>query len=151
MLHKIKLLIPFFILFALLGLLAQQLFFSKKDELPSALIGQAVPTFALPNLLSSGNLLSNRDLQGEVALLNVWATWCSACMEEHSMLMKIKNQYHIPIYSIVYKDKPEEVKNWLKNNGNPYQAIGHDVNGEAAIELGVYGTPETFVISPKEK
>ena len=86
-----------------------------------------------------------------MSLLNVWATWCYACEIEAPMLLKIKTQYHIPIYSILYKDDPKEALLSLKKNGNPYVMIGLDRKGDTAIDLGVYGTPETFVISREGK
>lgn len=149
--QKLKQFIPFLILFAFLGLLAQQLFYAKKNELPSALVGKPLPTFALTNLISSEKILTNNDLFGQVSLLNVWATWCEACIAEHAMLLKIKEQYHIPIYAIDYKDNIQDAQRWLQRNGNPYIAVGNDTNGDVAIDLGVYGTPETFVVSPKGK
>jgi cytochrome c biogenesis protein CcmG, thiol:disulfide interchange protein DsbE len=149
--QKIKSCLPFILLFALLFLLWRELFYAKPNELPSALVGQSVPAFILPNLLAPQQTFSQKDLLGRVSLLNVWATWCYACSVEHPMLMKIKDQYHVPIYSIAYKDDANEAKKWLQQNGNPYVLTGHDSKGDAAIDLGVYGTPETYVISPEGK
>lgn len=148
---KIQKIIPFFILFILLLLLGWELFYSKPHELPSALIGEDVPHFTLPNLFASQPAFTQHQLEGQVSLLNVWATWCEACNLEHNMLMKIKNDYHIPIYGIIYKDKSEEAISWLTQNGNPYTQIGNDHKGDVAIDFGVYGTPETFVINAKGK
>jgi cytochrome c biogenesis protein CcmG/thiol:disulfide interchange protein DsbE len=142
LLKSAKFIAPFLILFLLLSLLSYELYSAKSNELPSALIGERVPAFKLGDL-------SQKDLIGKVSLLNVWATWCYACKLEHSMLMKIKNQYHVPIYGIAYKDQPDEVANWLTAKGNPYIKLGNDQQGDVAIDLGVYGTPETFVINPK--
>ena len=148
---KLKHLIPFLIIFALVGLLWRELFYSKPNELPSALIGETVPSFELPTIFVPDKKFSSKDLVGQVSLLNIWATWCYACSIEHSMLMKIHDQYRIPIYSIDYKDDPEEAKKWLNKLGNPYVKTGNDKLGDTAIDLGVYGTPETFVISPQGK
>lgn len=148
---KLKHLIPFVILFALLGLLWRELFYSKPNELPSALLGETIPEFALPNILQPGKMFSHKDLNGHPCLLNVWATWCSACIAEEPMLAKIKNEYHVPIYGIDYKDKPEDIKKWLSERNNPFIMIGDDNKGDVAIDLGVYGTPETFVIDSKGK
>lgn len=149
--QKLKQIIPFIILFILFGLLWRELFYSKQNELPSALIGEDVPNFRLSNLLLPDSTFTKKAFLGHVSLLNVWATWCYACALEQPMLMKIKDQYHVPIFSIDYKDNAEEAKKWLQQNGNPYVMIGSDRNGDAAIDLGVYGTPETFIISPAGK
>lgn len=148
---KIKTLIPFVILFILFAILWRELFYSKPNELPSALIGETIPDFQLPNIYQPTNLFTQKNLVGHVSLLNVWATWCYACSIEHKMLMKIKEQYHIPIYSINYKDDPLAAKGWLQKFGNPYVMTGSDLHGDVAIDLGVYGTPETFVISKEGK
>lgn len=143
--------IPFFTLFILLGLLGWELFYSKPNELPSALIGEEVPHFVLPNLLPHQPAFTHHNFAGRVSLLNIWATWCEACNLEHSMLMKIKNDYHIPIYGILYKDKVDDATAWLNEHGNPYILVGSDHKGDVAIDLGVYGTPETFVINAQGK
>jgi len=141
-----KKMIPFLMLFILLGLLAWELFYAKPGELPSALIGEDIPTFNLPNVFPDKPNFQSYDLKNGVVLLNVWATWCYACSLEHEMLMKIKNQYHVRIFSINYKDKAEDATEWLNQHGNPYVITGEDSNGDVGIDLGVYGTPETFVI-----
>jgi cytochrome c biogenesis protein CcmG/thiol:disulfide interchange protein DsbE len=143
---KMKYITPFVILFSLLGLLGWELFYSKQRELPSALVGEALPAFTLPNIYASQPALQSTDLNGSIVLLNVWATWCHACAMEHEMLMKIKNEYHVPIFGISYKDNANDAVALLNKNGNPYVRIGDDVSGDVAIDLGVYGTPETFVI-----
>jgi cytochrome c biogenesis protein CcmG/thiol:disulfide interchange protein DsbE len=137
---------PFFALFILLGLLGWELFYAKPGELPSALVGEPVPNFTLPNIFPAQPALQSTDLNGRVILLNVWATWCQSCKNEHPMLMKIKNEYHVPLFGISYKDNADDAIAWLKQNGNPFVLNGNDGNGDVAIELGVYGTPETFVI-----
>lgn len=144
---KIKLIVPFLILFILFGLLWRELFYFKHNELPSALIGKTMPEFQLPDLSSPYKTFSQKELTGRVSLLNVWASWCYACAFEQPMLMKISEEYHIPVYGIVYKDDPVAATEWLEKYGNPYVMIGQDKNGDVAIDLGVYGTPETFLIS----
>lgn len=148
---KTKKLIPFLILFSLLGVLWHELFSANPHELPSPLIGETIPSFTLPDLNHSGATLSPNDLKGHVTLLNVWATWCYACNLEHEMLMKISKTYRVPIYSINYKDNTTAAKQWLVEKGNPYTKIGDDSKGDVAIDLGVYGTPETFIISTAGK
>jgi cytochrome c biogenesis protein CcmG, thiol:disulfide interchange protein DsbE len=150
-LQKIKKIIPFVILFALLAILGRELFYSNPNELPSALIGEEVPDFNLPNLFGSQPAFTPKAFAGRVSLLNVWATWCYACEIEHPMLMKISNQYHVPIYGIVYKDQAKDAIAWLVKNGNPFVMSGDDRKGNVAIDLGVYGTPETFVINAQGK
>lgn len=149
--QKISLIFSFLILFLLFGLLWRELYYAHPNKLPSHLIGESMPAIQLTNLIEPQTLFSEKDWAGQVILLNVWATWCYACKIEHPMLMKIKEQYHIPIYSLVYKDNPDLVKKWLTEQGNPYTAIGNDSKGDAAIDLGVYGTPETFVINKQGK
>jgi cytochrome c biogenesis protein CcmG/thiol:disulfide interchange protein DsbE len=146
-----KIFFPFITLFALFALLAWELFFSNANELPSALIGEDVPAFHLSNLFPLQPAFNNKALYGRTVLVNVWATWCYACENEHEMLMKIKNVYHVPIYGIVYKDNAQDAIRWLAEKGNPYELIGDDKNGVVAIDFGVYGTPETFVINPQGK
>lgn len=147
----LKRLLPFIILFALFGLLWRELFYAKPNELPSALIGDDVPAFKIPQLYQPRMMFTEKNLVGHVALLNVWASWCYACAIEQPILMKIKDQYHVPIYGINYKDQTEDAKNWLHKNGNPYVLIGEDKFGDVGIDLGIYGTPETFVLSPQGK
>lgn len=151
LIQKCKQIVPFLILFALLGLLGRELFYSNPNELPSALLGEDLPAFNLPNIFAGKDPLTPQQLKGRVSLLNVWATWCYACEAEHAMLMKITNQYRIPIYSIVYKDEAKNAIDWIVKKGNPYALIGDDKKGDVAIDLGVYGTPETFVIDKKGK
>jgi cytochrome c biogenesis protein CcmG/thiol:disulfide interchange protein DsbE len=139
---------PFIILFLLTSLLAFELFHFKPYALPSPLLGENVPPFHLQNLFPEGPPLTNALLRGRVVLLNVWATWCAACSMEHAMLLKINQQYHVPIYSIDYKDDAQNAIQWLQQQGNPYALTGQDNQGDAVLDLGVYGTPETFVIGP---
>lgn len=151
MTKTLKYALPFLILFALLALLGRQLFYAKPNELPSPLIGETIPYFEIPDLLAPNQTFTPKALTGRVTLLNIWATWCYACSVELPMLMKIKDTYRVPIYSIAYKDDPNEAKKWLYQLGNPYVATGNDKKGNVAIDLGVYGTPETYVISPQGK
>jgi cytochrome c biogenesis protein CcmG/thiol:disulfide interchange protein DsbE len=150
-LQRLKLFLPFLFLLALFGLLGRELFYATPNEPPSVLIGEAVPHFQLPSLFSPSISLTPKIFHGQVSLLNVWASWCYACQVEAPMLMKIKDQYHIPVYGIAYKDKAEDAKQWLQAHGNPYALIGSDLKGDVAIDLGVYGTPETFVIDRQGK
>ena len=115
-------------------------------DIPSPLIGKPVPEFSLPPVKGGTLGLSSADLRGEVSIVNVFASWCVACREEHPILMGIKEQGIVPLHGINYKDKPDDARAWLDDMGDPYTRIGADISGRVAIDWGVYGVPETFVI-----
>lgn len=135
---------PVFI-FILLALFLWRGLFLEPRKLPSSRLGQAIPVFSLPQLFEPEKSFDSRALQGRVSLLNVWASWCAACSEEQLMLMEIAHQ-GVPIYGLNYKDNADEAREWLNHWGNPYQTVGQDLKGRVAIDFGVYGAPETFVI-----
>ena len=114
--------------------------------LPSALIDRPAPDFALPGLYESANGLTRNDLDGRVTLVNFFASWCAPCREEHSELMALARLSGVTLDGIAYKDKPEESRRFLERLGNPYRLIGVDRNGTTAIDFGVYGVPETYVV-----
>ncbi len=119
-------------------------------HLPSVKLGQVLPAFSLPVIpLSSQQttpqVLTPAMMLGKPSLLNVWASWCEACTEEQVVLMDLARQ-GVVIYGFNYKDNISDATNWLKEWGNPYQLVGSDLNGQVAIDLGVYGAPETFLI-----
>ncbi|KTD35992.1 cytochrome C biogenesis protein [Legionella nautarum] len=116
-------------------------------KLPSAQLGKTLPSFQLP-ALDNGELFTPQVMKGRVAVLNIWASWCEACVDEQVFLMRLSREA-VPIYGINYKDKTENAQRWLKEWGNPYQAVGEDKEGKVAIDLGVYGAPETFLIDKK--
>src|SRR5216683_2953305 len=113
--------------------------------IPSVLIGKPVPTFKLPPVKGRTLGLSSGDLNGEVSLVNVFASWCVACREEHPLFMQMKAEGIVPIHGLNYKDPPDNAARWLNTMGDPYTRTGADLNGRVAIEWGVYGVPETFV------
>ena len=113
-------------------------------EVPSPLIGKPAPKFELPLLLQDGSF-SNKDLIGHVTLVNVWASWCFACRQEHEVVKQLSRQ-GVRIIGLNYKDEASDAKQWLAKLGNPYQAIAADRDGRIAIDWGVYGAPETFLI-----
>jgi len=113
---------------------------------PSPLIGKAVPTFKLLPVEGHSHGLSSADLRGKVLLVNVFASWCVACREEHPLLMRLKAEGIVPVYGMDYKDKPEDAVRWLATMGDPYPRTGADLDGRVAIDWGVYGVPETFVV-----
>ena len=113
--------------------------------LPSALIDQAAPRFALPPLDGDEAGFSTADLEGRVSLVNTFASWCAPCRTEHPVLNALAQSKRVAIYGINYKDKPEAARAWIAELGNPYTRIGAD-DGRVGIEWGVYGVPETFVV-----
>lgn len=115
-------------------------------ELPSALIGKSVPEFNLPPVQGRTLGLSSSDLQGEVSLVNVFASWCTACRYEHPVFMRLQEDGVVPIHGINYKDRPRDAAKWLDELGDPYTRTGADLDGRVGIEWGVYGVPETYVI-----
>ena len=116
-------------------------------EIPSVLIDKPVPEFSLPPVQGRTLGLSTADLKGEVSLVNVFASWCTACRYEHPLFMRLKTDGIVPIHGINYKDAPDDAAEWLDTLGDPYTRTGADRNGRVSIEWGVYGVPETFVIS----
>ena len=146
-----RIFVPLLLIGCLLSLLSYQLFHSRGAEIPSALVGEKIPYFSLTVLENEKIKLSPKTFNGQVILLNFWATWCSACVAEHQMLNKIAQEYHVPIYSILYKDDAQIAQAFLSKSGNPFRAVGLDKTGDAGIDFGIYGTPETFVISPQGK
>ncbi|MDD2915097.1 MAG: DsbE family thiol:disulfide interchange protein [Gallionella sp.] len=115
-------------------------------EVPSPLVGKAAPAFMLPQLDEPSKQFSPQDMKGKVWLLNVWASWCTACESEHPVFMELSRQNIVPIYGMDYKDKPENGAAWLRQHGNPYTLVISDSEGRVGIDYGVYGVPETYVI-----
>ena len=115
-------------------------------EVPSPLIDKPAPAFRLPQLQDSGKTLGTEDLKGKVWILNVWASWCVACLEEHPILVDFSKQNVVPIYGLNYKDKRADALHWLERHGNPYTLSIADNDGRIGIDYGVYGVPETYVI-----
>ena len=110
----------------------------------SPLVDKPLPDFALPEVRDPSREFRSEELTGEPALLNVWASWCAACLAEHPLLMSVADE--VPIYGLNYKDKRADAVQWLERHGNPYVRSGHDLKGKVGLDLGVYGVPETFVI-----
>lgn len=113
---------------------------------PSPLIGKPVPEFRLPPVQGRTEGLATADLKEEVSLVNVFASWCAACRQEHPFLMSLARDKAIPIHGLNYKDQPEEAAAWLDALGDPYARTGVDLDGRVGIDWGVYGVPETFLI-----
>jgi cytochrome c biogenesis protein CcmG, thiol:disulfide interchange protein DsbE len=138
-------LLPLVVFIVLVGFLAVGLSL-KPREIPSPLIGKPAPAFSLPVLAAPTQTLSNQDLRGKVWVLNVWASWCVACREEHALMVDLSKTGTVPIYGLNYKDKRDDALGWLNQFGNPYVASLADTEGLVGIDYGVYGVPETFVI-----
>ena len=115
-------------------------------EVPSPLIGKPAPAFALPRLDDDSQRVSREDLLGKVWMLNVWASWCAPCRDEHPLVIDIARRQLVPVYGLNYKDSRPAASNWLANLGNPYRATLVDADGRVGIDFGVYGVPETFII-----
>ena len=113
---------------------------------PSPLVGKKIPTFDLPPVKGLELGLSNKNLLGEVALVNVFASWCVACRVEHPILLRLASRKLVPLHGLNYKDAPDDAARWLNTMGNPYARTGADLDGRVAIDWGVYGVPETFVV-----
>jgi len=140
-----KRLIPFAIFLVLAGFLAIGLQLNPR-EVPSPLIGRPAPAFTLPLLSDPAKTLSTADLRGQVWLLNVWASWCASCRQEHEILLDLARRGVAPVYGLDYKDQPDAARAWLVRLGNPYTAVIVDAEGRTGIDYGVYGVPETYVI-----
>ena len=138
-------LVPLLVFAVLAALLAAGLTLNPR-EIPSPLIGKPVPQFELPPVPGRAPGLATADLKGEVSIVNVFASWCVACKDEHPVFMQMQRERLAPIHGLNYKDRPEDAQKWLHEMGDPYTRTGADVDGRVAIEWGVYGVPETFVI-----
>ena len=114
--------------------------------LPSPLIGKSAPLFNLTDVMDPARVVSNAALRGQVYMLNVWGTWCYACRQEHEALLDIARQHVLPIVGLDYMDQREKAQQWLTQLGNPYSAVAFDTDGRTAIDWGVYGAPETFLV-----
>ncbi len=119
---------------------------SDPNELPSAYIGKPIPTFDLPNLIDDRKRVTSQNLAGNMAVVNIWATWCGGCRAEHEFLMQLSEQLEIPIYGIGWRDDRQRALQWLAELGDPYVATGFDADGRIGIAWGAYGAPETFLV-----
>jgi cytochrome c biogenesis protein CcmG/thiol:disulfide interchange protein DsbE len=115
-------------------------------ELPSPLLEQPAPQFALPSLENPETTVGSADYENEVALVNVWATWCPGCRQEHGFLMELAAENTVPIFGLNWRDNRPDALRWLDALGNPYMASGYDEDGRVGIDWGVYGAPETFLV-----
>jgi cytochrome c biogenesis protein CcmG/thiol:disulfide interchange protein DsbE len=116
------------------------------SDLPSPFIGKQAPAFTLPSLEDPRVNVGSSDYAGRVALVNVWATWCVGCRQEHGFLLTLAEREDVPIYGLNWRDDREAALAWLRQLGNPYAASAFDQDGSVAVDWGVYGAPETFLI-----
>lgn len=121
----------------------------EKQLVPSALIGKPAPGFELPDLADPTRTVRFADLDDRWTLVNVWGTWCVECRVEHPVLLDIGRQGKVNIVGLNYKDDPAEARAWLDELGNPYSVVAMDQEGRAALDWGVYGAPETFLVNPE--
>ncbi len=115
--------------------------------LPSPFIGKPAPEFELPMLKDADSTVSSKDLADKVSLVNVWATWCAGCRQEHDFLLELTANNEIPIYGINWRDTRPKALQWIAQLGDPYVASGYDADGRVGIDWGVYGAPESFLVS----
>jgi len=132
----------------LVGLLAVGLQLNPR-EVPSPLIGKPAPAFELPLLHQPDKSFSQNDMLGTVWVMNVWASWCPPCLVEHPVVSKLAASGIAPVIGLNYKDAREDALPWLKRNGDPFKVTVYDAAGRIAIDYGVYGVPETYVIDRK--
>lgn len=136
-----------FLVFAAIGIALAIGLTLKPREIPSALIGRPVPEFALPPVQGRDKGLASPDLRnGEVSIVNVFASWCVPCRIEHPLLLQLQRSGVAPVHGLNYKDEPAAVARWLAELGDPFTRTGADRDGRVSIDWGVYGVPETFVV-----
>jgi cytochrome c biogenesis protein CcmG/thiol:disulfide interchange protein DsbE len=117
-----------------------------KETLPSPLIGKPAPVFELPRVDNPSVKVSNREFAGRMYAVNVWGSWCVGCRQEHEALMQIASRGDVPIIGLNWNDQLDAAQRWLRELGDPYVYSAFDNEGRAAIDLGVYGAPETFLV-----
>lgn len=138
-----------FVIFVILSVFLYKGLGRDTREVPSPLVGKPAPAFMLPLLHEPEKKFSPGEMQGKVWLLNVWASWCGACKDEHPLLMELSRQNIVPIVGLDYKDKREDGEMTLRKAGDPYTLIIADADGKVGFDYGVYGVPETYVIDKK--
>jgi len=141
----LRFLLPLALFIGVLAFLFKGLSLNPR-EVPAPLIGKPAPAFVLPKLHAPEQTVSRDDLLGKVWMLNVWASWCAPCQEEHPLVIDIAQRKLLPVYGLNYKDQGPAARNWLSRLGDPYQATIVDADGRVGIDYGVYGVPETFII-----
>lgn len=143
-----RFLLPLSVFIILAGFLGVGLRLNPR-EVPSPLIDKPAPAFRVPQLHDAGNTIDPVDMRGKVWLLNVWASWCAACRQEHPLLVELARRNIVPIVGLNYKDTRDAAQKWLQELGNPYVLSAVDADGRVGIDYGVYGVPETFLIDQR--
>jgi cytochrome c biogenesis protein CcmG/thiol:disulfide interchange protein DsbE len=143
-----KFLVPL-ALFALMGVLLAYGLRLDPRRIPSPLINKPLPDFHLPTLVDPTKIISKADLKGQVVVINVWASWCVACKEEHPVLLELSRQKPVPFIGLNYKDTRENAFGVLRGEGNPYDTVLVDASGRTGIDWGVYGVPESYIVDKK--
>jgi len=144
----LKFLIPLVLFIVMAVFLALGLNLNPRD-IPSPLINKPAPDFSLPVLAEPGKTLTNSELKGQVWLLNVWASWCGSCRQEHPLFNQLAQKKLVTLVGLNYKDEASDAKQWLAQLGNPYNVSIMDQEGRTGLDYGVYGVPETFIIDKK--
>ena len=142
-------LIVFILLAILLGAGVMMSRNPDRDALPSPLIGKPPPEFSLPDLFNPERRVTLGDLRGAPFVMNVWGSWCVACRDEHKALSDFAETKRVRVIGYNWKDEPEDAKRWLEQLGNPYLMVVQDIEGRTALDFGIYGAPETFLIDGK--
>jgi cytochrome c biogenesis protein CcmG/thiol:disulfide interchange protein DsbE len=140
-----------FAIFLLIGLFLYVGLHRDPSFVPSPLIGKQAPEFTLPSVQDASYPVASKELLGRPWVLNVWGTWCGGCRQEHETLLQISRTRTVPLIGLNWKDDPVAAQEWLRTLGNPYAAVAADQEGRTAINWGVYGAPETFLIGPDGK
>ena len=147
---KNKLLILPSIFFAIILSIFFYLLITERNpsEIPSNLLNKNVPFFEAESLFKNEKFISSQELKNEIILVNFFATWCKPCRDEHVYIKRFSNKKGIKVIGVNYKDNSKKTIKWLKDLGNPYSDVLIDKNGRVAIDWGVYGIPETFIVNP---
>ncbi|MFN0265029.1 DsbE family thiol:disulfide interchange protein [Tepidamorphus sp. 3E244] len=154
-LSRALIIIPLVVFLSLAGLFYYRLDAGDPSKVPSALIGREAPEFqldALPDLTGDNEPVpgfSRADLNGAVSVVNVWASWCVPCRDEHPFMVELSKDDRFKLYGLNYKDKADNARRFLGRYGNPYDAVGTDQTGRVGIDWGVYGVPETFIVDAR--
>lgn len=135
-----------FIIFLIVGIFLWRGLSMNPSKVPSALINKPLPDFELPLLTNEKIKITSAIFAGKITLVNVWASWCAVCEEEHSVLVELSENSHLQLVGLDYKDEPAKAREYLTEHGNPYHIVIQDRTGQVAMNWGVYGTPETFII-----
>ena len=146
---KNLLILPSIFFFIILSIFFYLLIIERNpSELPSNLLNKNVPIFETESLFKNEKFISSQEFKNEIILVNFFATWCKPCRDEHVYIKRFSNKKGIKVIGINYKDSSKKTIEWLKNLGNPYSNVLIDKNGRVAIDWGVYGIPETFIVNP---